>query len=88
MESPAWWTFLGYAPVWASVVAHFWNNGSLYVLLSWLPAFVSEGLGVDFHSVGWMTMVPHRASFFFLNFAGNVTDRLIAVGWKWVGFAS
>jgi MFS transporter, ACS family, solute carrier family 17 (sodium-dependent inorganic phosphate cotransporter), other len=80
VESPAWWTFLGYAPVWAIIVAHFCNNWSLYVLLSWLPTFVSEGLGVDFHSVGWMTMIPHLASFFFLNFAGNIADRLIASG--------
>ena len=79
-DSPAWWTFLRHAPVWAIIVAHFCNNWSLYVLLSWLPTFVSEGLGVDFHSVGWMTMIPHLTSFFFLNFAGNIADRLIARG--------
>src|SRR6056297_884158 len=35
-------------PVWAIIVAHFCNNWSLYVLLSWLPTFVNQGLGVDY----------------------------------------
>ncbi len=80
VDSLRWWEFLRHAPVWAIIVAHFCNNWSLYVLLSWLPAFVNEGLGVDFSAVGWVTMIPHLASFIFLNFAGNLADRLIARG--------
>ncbi|NBC23305.1 MAG: MFS transporter [Gammaproteobacteria bacterium] len=67
-------------PVWAIIVAHFCNNWSLYVLLSWLPTFVNQGLGVDYAAVGWVTMIPHIASFIFLNVAGNIADRLIASG--------
>ncbi|MDZ7685737.1 MAG: MFS transporter [Gammaproteobacteria bacterium] len=62
------------------VVAHFCNNWSLYVLLSWLPTFVNKGLGVDYADIGWFTMIPHVASFFFLNIAGNIADRLIKSG--------
>jgi len=72
--------FLKSAPVWAIIVCHFCNNWSLYVLLSWLPTFVNKGLGVDFAAVGWFTMMPHIASFLFLNVAGNVADRLIRSG--------
>jgi MFS family permease len=72
--------FLKHAPVWAIIVAHFCNNWSLYVLLSWLPTFVNKGLGVDFAAVGWYTMIPHAASFLFLNIAGNIADRLIRSG--------
>jgi MFS transporter, ACS family, solute carrier family 17 (sodium-dependent inorganic phosphate cotransporter), other len=50
------------------------------VLLSWLPTFVNKGLGVDYASVGWVTMIPHIASFLFFNIAGAVSDRLIAGG--------
>jgi MFS transporter, ACS family, solute carrier family 17 (sodium-dependent inorganic phosphate cotransporter), other len=67
-------------PVWAIVVAHFCNNWSLYVLLSWLPTFVNQGLGVDFAAVGQMAMIPHIALFVFLNVAGTVADRLIRGG--------
>jgi MFS transporter, ACS family, solute carrier family 17 (sodium-dependent inorganic phosphate cotransporter), other len=66
--------------VWAIIVAHFCNNWSLYVLLSWLPTFVNKGLGVDYAAVGWYTMIPHIASFLFLNIAGNIADRLIGNG--------
>ena len=75
-----WTAFLKSGPVWAIIVAHFCNNWSLYVLLSWLPTFVNKGLGVDYAAVGWFTMIPHVASFIFLNVAGNVADRLISGG--------
>lgn len=75
-----WKRVLTCGPVWAIVVAHFCNNWSLYVLLSWLPTFVNKGLGVDYADIGWFTMIPHIASFFFLNIAGNIADRLIKSG--------
>ncbi len=75
-----WRALLSSSAVWAIIVAHFCNNWSLYVLLSWLPTFVNQGLGVDYAAVGWVTMIPHVASFLFLNVAGSVADRLIARG--------
>jgi ACS family sodium-dependent inorganic phosphate cotransporter len=72
--------FLKSMPVWAIIVAHFCNNWSLYVLLSWLPTFINKGLGVDYASVGWVTMIPHISSFIFLNIAGNIADRMIRSG--------
>jgi MFS transporter, ACS family, solute carrier family 17 (sodium-dependent inorganic phosphate cotransporter), other len=72
--------FLKHPSVWAIIVAHFCNNWSLYVLLTWLPTFVNKGLGVSFASVGFFTMFPHIAYFVFLNVAGNVADRLIRGG--------
>ncbi|MFT7043799.1 MAG: MFS family permease [Candidatus Azotimanducaceae bacterium] len=72
--------FLSSMSVWAIIVAHFCNNWSLYVLLSWLPTFINKGLGVDYASVGWVTMIPHIAAFIFLNVAGNIADRLVSSG--------
>jgi ACS family sodium-dependent inorganic phosphate cotransporter len=79
-DTPKLTAFLKSGAVWAIIVAHFCNNWSLYVLLSWLPTFVNKGLGVDYASVGWVTMIPHIASFIFLNIAGNVADWLIRSG--------
>lgn len=75
-----WGRALTLMPVWAIIVAHFCNNWSLYVLLSWLPTYVNEGLGVDYASVGLFAMIPHVTSFLFLNVAGNVADRMIRSG--------
>ena len=66
--------------VWAIIVAHFCNNWSLYVLLSWLPTFVTQGLGVDFANSGLVSMLPHIVSFVFLNVAGQVADRWVRGG--------
>jgi ACS family sodium-dependent inorganic phosphate cotransporter len=72
--------FLARPPIWAIIVAHFCNNWSLYVLLSWLPTFVNKGLGVDYSAVGWFAMLPHVAAFFFHNIAGTLADRMIRGG--------
>jgi ACS family sodium-dependent inorganic phosphate cotransporter len=77
---PPWKDLLSKRAVWAVIVAHFCNNWSLYVLLSWLPTFVNQGLGVPFASVGLFTIFPNIGGFFFLNVAGNVSDRLIRKG--------
>jgi ACS family sodium-dependent inorganic phosphate cotransporter len=79
-EAVPWKALLTSMPVLAIIVTHFCNNWSLYVLLSWLPTFVNKGLGVDYASVGWFTMIPSVASFLFLNLAGNIADRIIAGG--------
>ena len=72
--------FLKNKPLWAIIVAHFCNNWTLYVVLSWLPKYVNEGLGVSFAAVGVVAMLPHLASFLFLNVFGNVADRMIKSG--------
>ena len=83
-EAPAtatpWGALLGNMPVWAIIVAHFCNNWWFYVLLAWLPTFVTQGLGVDYASVGLFAMMPHIALFLCMNISGLVADRLIGAG--------
>jgi ACS family sodium-dependent inorganic phosphate cotransporter len=78
---PPWKTMLTNGPLWAITVAHFANNWTLYVVLSWLPIYVNEGLGVDFKSVGYIAMLPHIASLLFLNIIGNLSDRILKRGY-------
>ena len=72
--------FLKNKPLWAIIVAHFCNNWTLYVILSWLPKYVNEGLGVAFAAVGLIAMLPHITSFLCLNIAGSIADRMIKNG--------
>jgi ACS family sodium-dependent inorganic phosphate cotransporter len=72
--------FLKSKAIWAIIVAHFCNNWSLYLLLSWLPTYINKGLGVDYASVGLFTMVPFLVSFVFYNLAGSIADRMISGG--------
>jgi ACS family sodium-dependent inorganic phosphate cotransporter len=64
----------------AIMVAHFCNNWSLFLLLTWLPTFINKGLGVDYASIGYFTMVPFLVSFVFFNIAGGMADRMIKKG--------
>ncbi len=73
--------FLKNKALWAIIVAHFCNNWTLYVVLSWLPKYVNEGLGVSFAAVGLVAMLPHLTSFMFLNIMGSFADGLIRRGW-------
>lgn len=74
--------FLTNRAMWAIIVAHFCSNWTLYVILSWLPKYVNEGLGVSFAAVGIVSMLPHIASLLFYNVWGGVADRMIAVGFS------
>jgi ACS family sodium-dependent inorganic phosphate cotransporter len=79
-DAPPIRSFLKNKAVWAIIVAQFCNNWTLYVVLSWLPKYVNEGLGVDFAAVGMVAMLPHVASFLFLNIHGSLADRMIKGG--------
>ena len=63
-------------PLWAITVAHFCSNYSLFVFLSWLPIFIKDGLGVPLAAVGILAMLPHIASFLFINIGGYFADYL------------
>jgi ACS family sodium-dependent inorganic phosphate cotransporter len=75
---------LGSSAVWAIVVCHFCNNWGGYVLLSWLPTYLNDRLGVDLASVGLFAMAPSIVSFLCLNAAGAAGDALLRRGMRTV----
>jgi MFS family permease len=77
---PPWRALLKSPAVWAIVVCHFCSNWGGYVLLAWMPTYITRALGVDYAAVGLFAMIPALLSFLFLNVAGAVTDRLLARG--------
>jgi len=79
-NAPPIMTFLRNKAMWAIIVAHFCNNWTLYVILSWLPKYVNEGLGIAFAAIGMISMLPHVTSFLCLNIAGTIADRMIKSG--------
>jgi ACS family sodium-dependent inorganic phosphate cotransporter len=78
---PPWRALLRSPAVWAIIVCHFCNNWGGYVLLAWMPTYITQALGVDYASVGIFAMAPSLVSFLFLNVSGAVTDRLLARGY-------
>lgn len=66
--------------VWAILIAHFCFAWGYFVILTWFPVYLSKGLGFNFDSSGYLSIVPWVAMFFFSNAAGFISDKLIDNG--------
>ncbi|MBN9733817.1 MULTISPECIES: MFS transporter [unclassified Pseudonocardia] len=49
--------------------------------VSWLPAFLTEGLGYAPSTVGWLVTVPYASAVVVLIGSGYLSGRLLARGW-------
>ena len=79
-ETIPWAQLLSKVPVWAIIINHFCSNWGFYVLLTWLPTYFTQALGVDLSQVGLYTILPWLAMFLMANVAGWVADKLIEAG--------
>ena len=66
--------------VWAIVINHFCSNWGFYVILTWLPTYFNQALGVDLRQVGLYTILPWLAMFVMANVAGWIADSLLQRG--------
>jgi len=67
-------------PVWALVAGHVATAWSLYVLLSWLPSYFRDVLGLSIANAGLFSAAPWLAMFASTNAAAVVSDRMIERG--------
>ena len=67
--------------VWAIAVAHVCINWSLYLILSWFPTFVSQELGADLQTAGFLALAPTMVSLVMAPTAGRLFDGLISRGY-------
>jgi ACS family sodium-dependent inorganic phosphate cotransporter len=67
-------------PVAAIVTGHVATTWSLYVLLSWLPSYLRDVLGLSIGSAGLFSAAPWLAMFVATNLAAVVADRMIERG--------
>jgi ACS family sodium-dependent inorganic phosphate cotransporter len=80
LESVPWIAILRERAVWAIVLAHVCNNWGFYILLLWLPTYLNRGLHVPVERVGAYSLVPWTATFLIGNFAGWLSDWMLARG--------
>jgi len=67
-------------PVWAIAVAHMSLNWTIFLMLSWLPTYINQGLGADFSKVGVLAIAPSLAAMFFTPVAGRIFDYFVKRG--------
>ncbi len=68
------------APVIAIVTAHVTGNWVLYMLLSWLPSYFRDVLGLSIGNAGLFSAPPWLTMFLASNVAAAVADRMILRG--------
>ena len=68
--------------VWAIAVAHMCLNWTIFLMLSWLPTYINQGLGADFSQVGVLAIAPSLAAMFFTPVAGRVFDHFVKRGFN------
>lgn len=75
-----WRQLLSIPMVRAFIVAHFCHNWALYLLVSWLPSYYTEHLGLPIAQAGLYSALPWITNFIALLAGGSLGDALIARG--------
>ncbi|ELU04684.1 hypothetical protein CAPTEDRAFT_173625 [Capitella teleta] len=75
-----WTEFLSNWPLWSVYIAHFSMNWSNYIVMQWLPTYMSRNLGADKHDI-MFTAVPYIMNSLIGVGAGHFADKLIAQKW-------
>lgn len=81
-ETIPWKLLLSKKPVWAIIVNHFCADWGFYVILSWLPTYFHQAMGVDLADLGWYTVTPWVVMFAMTNVGGWTADALLRKGFS------
>lgn len=79
-SSPRWIEFLSHWPLWAIYVAHFSMNWSNYIIMQWLPTYMSVNLSAAKHEI-MFTAAPYLLNSIIGVAAGHFADALIKRKW-------
>ncbi|XP_064476855.1 uncharacterized protein LOC135390843 [Ornithodoros turicata] len=76
-----WTEFLCHWPLWAVYIAHFAMNWSSYVIMQWLPTYLTRSLGANSQHIS-LTAVPYMFNSGCGVLAGHLADSLVARRWS------
>ncbi|XP_018334294.1 sodium-dependent phosphate transport protein 1, chloroplastic isoform X2 [Agrilus planipennis] len=76
-----WSDFIINKPLWAIYGAHFAMNWSSYIIMQWLPTYLSRHLQADSHSLS-LTALPYIVHSVFGVLSGHIADGLLFKGWS------
>ncbi|VDM93236.1 unnamed protein product [Litomosoides sigmodontis] len=71
-----WLAIFKSVPVWALFCGHFAGDWGAYIMMTSLPLFMNDVMGLDFASLGFLTAIPYIAYFIFINVGGFIADKL------------
>jgi len=71
-----WGAILREKAVWAIIIAHTCNNFGFYIVLLWLPTYLSKTFGVPMARLGFFSVIPWIVAFCMQNLSGWMADGM------------
>lgn len=75
-----WKQILSKGPVWALILSHFCHNWGTFILLTWMPTYYNQVLGLDLMKSGFYSVLPWITMAIAANIGGWVADAMVARG--------
>uniref|UniRef100_T1J429 Major facilitator superfamily (MFS) profile domain-containing protein n=1 Tax=Strigamia maritima TaxID=126957 RepID=T1J429_STRMM len=75
-----WTEFICHWPLWAIYIAHFAMNWSNYIIMQWLPTYLSRNLGANKEDIS-LTAVPYILNSLVGVVSGHFADSLVSHKW-------
>ena len=82
LESIPWGLLLSKPATWALIVCHFCHNWGTFILLTWMPTYYNQVLGLDLRSSGLFSVLPWVTMAIAANVGGWIADTLVERGWS------
>lgn len=77
-----WKLLLSRREVWAIILCHFCHNWGTFILLTWMPTYYNQVLGLDLMKSGIFSVLPWLTMAITANFGGWLADTLVERGWS------
>lgn len=75
-----WRKILSRKEVWAIIVSHFCHNWGTFILLTWMPSYYNQVLGLDLSTSGVLSVLPWVTMAIMSNAGGWIADTLVDRG--------
>jgi len=82
VKSIPWRRLLSQKAVWAIILCHFCHNWGTFILLTWMPTYYNQALGLDLNESGFLSVLPWLTMAVTANIGGTLADTLIKRGWS------
>ena len=78
----SWFDIIKHPSTWYMVIGNFGIVYTMWICLTWLPAYLVTERGLSLKEMGWMASIPFLAGIFGVILGGLVSDALIRRGWQ------
>ena len=75
-----WKLLLSKRPVWALILSHFCHNWETFILLTWMPTYYNQVLGLDLMKSGFYSVLPWITMALAANVGGWIADAMVQKG--------